>query len=99
VLSPTSNARLIGWLRGSRTGSGRIRSVTPARFIVGDKTGTGESNANDLAILWPPEGSAPLVVAVYVSELAPTAPFDRIVATAARSALRQLGIHAAQASS
>jgi len=92
VLAPTSNARLIRWLRGSRTGSGRIRSVTPATFIVGDKTGTGDSNANDLAILWPPDGAAPLLVAVYVSELAATAPFDRIVATVAQSALHQLGV-------
>jgi len=97
MLSPASNARLTGWLRQSVTGAGRIRSVTPAGFTAGDKTGTGAHNANDLAILWRAAG-APIVVAVYVSELAPSAPFDRIVAAAGRSALRQLGVYAAQAS-
>jgi beta-lactamase class A len=94
VLSPASNALLIGWLRGSVTGGGRIRSVTPPAFIAGDKTGTGDANANDVALLWPRGGGAPIVIVVFASDLAPSAPFDSIVAAAARSALRQLGVFA-----
>jgi len=97
VLSPASNARLTGWLRKSVTGAERIRSIAPPTFIVGDKTGTGNHNANDVAILWRRAG-APIVIAVYVSELAPAVPFDRVVAAAGQSALRQLGVYAAQAS-
>jgi beta-lactamase class A len=94
VLSPGSNARLIGWLRGSVTGTERLRSVTPATFVVGDKTGTGDYNANDLAILWRRDGTAPIVVGVYVSNLTSALPFNRIVAAAGRTALRQLGLYA-----
>ena len=98
VLGPASNTRLSGWLRASVTGAGRIRSATPRSFIAGDKTGTGDHNANDVAILWRRDGNAPIVVAVYVAGLSETAPFDRTVATAARQALQELGIVSAQAS-
>jgi beta-lactamase class A len=98
VLAPASNARLIGWLRGSTTGKARVRSVTPASFIVGDKTGTGDYNANDLAILWRRDGGSPIVIGVYVAQLTARSPFNPIVAAAAASALRQLGVEGAQAS-
>ncbi len=67
-LSPASRAQLIRWLRANRTGDKRLRALLPPGWQVGDKTGSGErGTANDTGLLWPPGGSAPLVVASYLT--------------------------------
>jgi beta-lactamase class A len=48
---------------------------------MGDKTGTSERNANDVAIIWPPN-RAPLIVASYLAESGGT-PQERDAAHAA----------------
>jgi len=68
VLSATSRARLLGYLRACQTGKDRLRAGLPTTFTVGDKTGTGARGAvNDVAIVMPP-GRAPVLVAAYLSE-------------------------------
>ncbi len=71
-LSPTSRARLVGWLIDNRTGDKRLRAGLPAGWRAGDKTGSwdsgqGKGTANDVAILWPP-GGGPLLVTAYLTE-------------------------------
>lgn len=67
VLKPASRVRLTGWLRDNRTGGKRLRAGLPAGWQVGDKTGfNGEDTTNDVAILWPPGGGAPLLLATYL---------------------------------
>jgi beta-lactamase class A len=75
---------LTDWLLGNTTGNARIRAGLPSGWRVGDKTGTGSrGEANDLAVVWPPE-RAPLLVSVYTVPGDPAAkPDDQVLADAA----------------
>ena len=64
VLSKTSRARLEGWMVACQTGTKRLRASFPKEWIAGDKTGTGDGNCNDYAIVRR-QGHAPLVMAAY----------------------------------
>jgi beta-lactamase class A len=68
ALTPTSRAWLQRWLVETSTGDKRLRAGVPG-WKVGDKTGTaGDSGtANDIAVLWPPGGGAPVVVTCYLT--------------------------------
>lgn len=85
VLADAQRDQLQTWLRGNTTGATRIRAGVPQAWMVGDKTGSGDhGTTNDLAVLWPTTGS-PLVVAIYFTQAAKTAPWrDDVVANAAR---------------
>ncbi len=90
LLAPRSKAMLFGWMRGATTGLARLRAGVPHGWIVGDKTGTTDSAANDIAILWPPHG-APIVLAVYFAEVrAADAARDAAIASVARDVIRKL---------
>ncbi|PZP42371.1 MAG: class A beta-lactamase [Azospirillum brasilense] len=66
VLSDEGRARLTGWLRANRTGDQRLRAGLPEGWQAGDKTGAGERGTNnDVGLLWPPGGGAPILVAAY----------------------------------
>jgi beta-lactamase class A len=70
ALSAASRDQLIAWLVGCRTGDAKIRAGLPKSWRVGDKTGSGEhGSSNDVAVIWP-EGRAPVIVAVYLTETA-----------------------------
>lgn len=72
ALSPASRERLLGWLRGCQTCARRLRAGLPAGWIVGDKTGSGSSNAiNDVAIASPPR-RPPVLIACYTSNAGAT---------------------------
>ncbi len=68
VLTPPSRAWLQRWLVETSTGDKRLRAGVPG-WKVGDKTGTaGDSGtANDVAVLWPPAGGAPVLVTCYLT--------------------------------
>lgn len=86
VLSRESREELIRWLVGSTTGGARLRAGLREAWKVGDKTGTGQRGAaNDVAVVWPREGAAPWIIAVYYDapESTPAAR-DRVIAEAAR---------------
>jgi len=69
ALSPQSRAQLVAWLKDNRTGNTRIRAGLPKDWVVGDKTGTGgHGTNNDVAIIWPKGGRAPLIVSTYLTE-------------------------------
>ncbi len=70
VLAPADRARLSEWMARTATGMKRIRAALPAGWRAGDKTGTAgypdlASKINDVAVLYPPGGAAPLVVAAF----------------------------------
>jgi beta-lactamase class A len=66
ALEPGRRALVRGWLERSATsvGAERIKAGLPRGWRTASKTGTGDyGRANDIAVVWPPQG-APLVVAV-----------------------------------
>ena len=66
ALSSASRERLLGWMKGCRTGLDRLRAGLPVDWVAGDKTGTGFNGpTNDNAIAWPP-GRSPILIAAYV---------------------------------
>ena len=88
ALSAASRAQLTAWLVVNKTGDRRLRAGVPG-WRVGDKTGTGAlGSSNDIGVLWPPGGAAPLVVACYMTGGAPAAPAvrDAAIAQVARQA-------------
>jgi beta-lactamase class A len=79
-------------LVGNTTGGRRIRRGVPSGWRVADKTGSGSyGTCNDIAILWPPKGAAPLVVALLSSMPKQGAKFDEnLLADATRFVVRTL---------
>ena len=94
VLGDDDRALLVGWLRDSTTGTALIRSVVPDGWTVGDKTGAASyGTRNDVAVLWPPDGGAPVVIAVMTSrDEREDERLDVAVADAAAVALDALGL-------
>lgn len=67
VLSNPSRSQLAAWLIANKTGDTRLRAGVPANWLVGDRTGTNgdkHGNANDVAVMWPPD-RAPIIVTAY----------------------------------
>jgi beta-lactamase class A len=73
ALSPASRAWLQRWLVETSTGDRRLRAGVPG-WKVGDKTGTaGDSGtANDIGVLWPTGGGAPVLVTCYLTRSSAT---------------------------
>ena len=68
-LSDLAKAALLGWLRNNTTGNARLRAGLPSGWHAGEKTGSSEYNtSNDVALLWPPNGGAAVLVAAYLTE-------------------------------
>ena len=65
-LKPQSRMQLEGWLAGNTTGAQRLRAGLPRDWQVGDKTGSGKTTSNDIAIIRPP-GRKPILAAVYLT--------------------------------
>lgn len=55
----------MAWLKANTAGGERIRAGLPASWVTGDKTDTGSyGSADDVAIVWPEGGRAPIVIAI-----------------------------------
>jgi beta-lactamase class A len=67
ALSPGSREKLTAWLKGNKTGDTRLRAGLPKDWQVGDKTGSNQNSANDIAVIWP-SNHPPLIVTVYLTE-------------------------------
>ncbi|MDT6986509.1 class A beta-lactamase [Streptomyces lusitanus] len=93
ALPAAGRALLTDWLVRNTTGDRRIRAAVPRGWRVGDKTGGGEwGRGNDVAVLWPGTGRAPLVLSVLTERTTHAAsPSDELVAEAARRVLDVLG--------
>lgn len=64
ALSDASRQQLTAWMLATSTGKKLVRAGVPAEWRIGEKTGSGVTQNNDVAILWPP-GRKPLLVAAY----------------------------------
>ncbi|MFH0129337.1 class A beta-lactamase [Variovorax sp. VaC1] len=68
ALGSAQREQLRTWLLGNTTSKERFLAGVPADWKVGDKTGSGDyGTTNDIGVLWPPAGAAPLVVTVYLT--------------------------------
>jgi beta-lactamase class A len=65
ALQRGSRDRLEEWMRGDRRGAHRIRAGIPNTWVAGSKPGTSPTCTNDVAVLRPPRGGSPIVVAAY----------------------------------
>lgn len=92
ALDDEDRAVLVGWLRGNTTGDKLIRAGVPAGWQVGDKTGAGGyGTRNDIAVLWPPGGGAPVVLAIMSTRGERDAEYDdALIAEAATLAIEAL---------
>jgi beta-lactamase class A len=69
ALSDASRQLLVQWLQANTTGDRRLRALLPPGWRVGDKTGSGaRGSTNDVGLIWPPGGRAPLLVAAYLTD-------------------------------
>lgn len=64
ALSGASRRQFTDWLLHNQTGANTLRKGLPPDWRIGDKTGSGVTANNDVAIIWPP-GRKPLLVAAY----------------------------------
>ena len=90
ALSTSRRAQLVSWLQANTTGGPYIRAAVPSGWKVGDKTGNGDyGTRNDIAVLWPPNGAAPIVLAVLSNrgDNANASSDDALIADAAKIAL------------
>lgn len=77
VLNRTDRGLLTGWMRSNTTGDALIRAGVPAGWTVADKTGSAAyGTRNDIAVLWPPNGAAPIVLAVLSTRDTQDAAYD-----------------------
>jgi beta-lactamase class A len=67
ALSPESRKLLQRWLVANTTGDRRLRAGLPTDWRVGEKTGTNQTDANDIGVAWPPD-RPPLLVTAYLAE-------------------------------
>ncbi|MFJ3160159.1 class A beta-lactamase [Streptomyces kanasensis] len=93
ALGPAERAQLRTWMATNTTGATLVRAGVPAGWAVADKSGTaGYGGRNDIAVVWPAGGRAPLVIAVMSSRDRKGAERrDELVAQAAAAAVRALG--------
>lgn len=95
AVDPESEAEqrvLLGLLKGSVTGDSLIRAGAPEGWVVGDKSGAAAyGTRNDLGVVWPSGGKAPIVIAVLSQKKERDAKYDdALVASAAKVALEEL---------
>jgi beta-lactamase class A len=90
ILSPASRQQLDEWLAKNETGTAMIRAGVPKGWTVGDKTGRGANNTNDIAIMRPP-GRSPIFLAIYSVGLPTSADArDAIIAEVTRVIIESL---------
>ena len=91
ILSPASRQLLQHWLASNTTGGNRLKAGLPAGWTIGDKTGTFQNNANDVGVLFPPQGT-PIFVAAYLEDSATSSQIrEQTLAEVGRIAATHLG--------
>lgn len=92
ALSPSSRTLLTTWLQSCQTGRHRLAAGLPASWQIGDKTGTGpRGEANDIAIVTPPERRPILIAAYYQSKDEKPEARDAALADVARTVAQAFG--------
>jgi beta-lactamase class A len=93
ALTAARRAQLVAWLQANTTGGPYVRAAVPSGWKVGDKTGSGDYGArNDIAVIWPPENAAPIVIAIYTNrgDNANATSDDALISDATKAALQTL---------
>lgn len=68
VLTPQSRTQLAQWLREDKVADALLRSVLPAGWSIGDKTGAGANGSRSIiSVVWPKNGK-PLIVSIYITQ-------------------------------
>lgn len=68
VLTPRSRAQLVQWMRDDKVANPLLRSVLPAGWEIGDKTGAGANGSRSIiSIVWP-QKNKPHIVSIYITE-------------------------------
>ncbi|WP_306143256.1 class A beta-lactamase [Roseibium sp. MMSF_3412] len=68
ALDPEARTTLTAWLEGNKVGKATLRAGIPKSWRIADKTGAGANGSrNNIAVIWP-EGRAPLVIAIYITQ-------------------------------
>ncbi len=68
ALTTRARDQLTQWLLGNKVGASTLRAGLPEGWPVADKTGAGGNGSrNNIAVIWP-EGRAPVVIAVYLTQ-------------------------------
>lgn len=93
ALTPPRRALLLQWLQENTTGDAAVRAGVPAGWTVGDKTGSGGyGTRNDVAVVQPDDGGAPVVVVLLTDRgTAEADSDDGLLADATRAVVEQLG--------
>ncbi|MGN9844660.1 class A beta-lactamase [Nonomuraea sp. H19] len=94
ALDAKDREQLNAWLIATKTGDARIRAGLPKTWTIGDKTGTnsdGFGGGNDIAVIWPEKGAAPIIMAIYTNRTPGLAADDKTIASTATILARGLG--------
>lgn len=67
VLKPASLSLLKDWMVATTTGKNRIPAGVPAGYVVGHKTGTAHTHANDVAVIWPGADKPPMFLSIFTT--------------------------------
>ncbi|POF32306.1 class A beta-lactamase [Roseibium marinum] len=68
ALPADARQTLTNWLTGNKVGDATLRAGLPDNWRIADKTGAGANGSrNNIAVIWP-DGRAPVVIAVYITE-------------------------------
>lgn len=93
ALTSTRRAQLVAWLQANTTGAPYIGAAVASGWKIGDKTGNGGyGTRNDIAVIWPPDNAAPIVIAVLTNRGANenATSNDALIADASKVALQAL---------
>ncbi|MGP3934692.1 class A beta-lactamase [Nonomuraea sp. KM88] len=94
ALHAKDREQLLAWLLANKTGGERIRAGLPKTWTVADKTGTnsdGFGGGNDIAVIWPKKGAAPLIMSIYTNRTMGLATDNKTIAKTATVLARALG--------
>ncbi|MEU0521823.1 class A beta-lactamase [Streptosporangium sp. NPDC006007] len=94
ALRAEDRKQLNAWLLANRTGAERIRAGLPRAWTIGDRTGTnsdGFGGGNDIAVIWPGKGAAPIIMAIYTTRTPGLATDNKAIAKTATILARGLG--------
>jgi beta-lactamase class A len=67
ALSAPSRQLLQQWLLANTTGGKRLKAGLPPDWRIGDKTGTNNTDTNDIGVVWPPNRK-PWLVTAYLAD-------------------------------
>ncbi|WP_084517891.1 class A beta-lactamase [Microtetraspora niveoalba] len=94
ALHAKDRQQLITWLLANKVGGERIRAGLPTTWTIGDRTGTnsdGFGGGNDIAVIWPAKGAAPVIMAIYTNRTPGLATDNRTIAKTAAILARGVG--------